>query len=887
MAALDFPASPAVNDTYTANGITYIWTGVYWKVSAYPSGASVSPAIAAGTNTATTGTVVFGSSAGNVTFGMDTAGYVTASVAAAGGGIALSAGTNSTNTGTVQFANSNGISFGMNTTGVVTASYTVPTQTVDTNKAGTGFSSTTTAGTAIVGTNNTNGLSIAVPQFLTTAQPVGAYLTTARASNDAIGLNTALTANGLSVTANSSGLSINVPAWITTYVAQTTQTQPAGNIVGAGFTSTTTGGTAVVGTNNSNGLSLGVPQFITTYVNDLTSGRAGTGTSLNLTNLTGTLNVDTNGVALSLSANVGGGGGDGYNIIGVNGGATQLSTTYQLSNANNVTFGLNAGTITASASYVNDLTSGRAGTGFTSASTAGTDVVATLNTNGLSVGIPKYITTYVAQTTQPVAISGSNGSFTYGTVTFGSSNGMHFYTTNGSVVGSYTVPTQTVDTNKAGTGFTSTTTAGTAVVGTLNTNGLSIGVPTIITNALTTAAQSNHSHNFATTTTNGSLIVVATTNSAGATIAVPSFITTYAAQTNQTANFYAAGNTTQLSSTAGVDVRSLSFEGAGIASVGVSNGRVLVSVPSGGGAGDGVNIVQMDTNAGNTSGATFSTISGTMYLQGGNNITLSQTSNTIVISAGAGGGGGNQLSRYLAYPIIPLAKSSSSMVSGTSGAGSTSAAFYVNPLYVDRDINAQEIEMLFSNGALSAGTGSCTVGYHLGFYILATTGGTTQLVSVSTFSAAAYISQNSATAQTIFTYWGSTSTANSTQTSGNISAAFMTAGLRDIKLYDASFTLPASTYYLVHGLTMRSSSVNIGASLVTGMYAAGLTNHAYLGQSTMGAPIADRYIGSFTSQVTGAAGNTLSMSMPASVNTTAITVSTSNAGRWLYPRMYN
>lgn len=291
------------------------------------------------------------------------------------------------------------------------------------------------------------------------------------------------------------------------------------------------------------------------------------------------------------------------------------------------------------------------------------------------------------------------------------------------------------------------------------------------------------------------------------------------------------------------------------------------------------------TISGNTAGQ--STVSGTnIVFQGGNNITLSATTAagaaTIVMSgANAGGVAARN------FPESPTAISSSTLVSGTSGAGSTSVSMYINPLYVNRDIQAQEIEMLFSNGALSAGTGSCTIGYHLGIYTLDTAGGTTALRSVSTFSAAAYISQNSATAQTVFTYWGSTSNANSTQTSGNISAAYMTAGLRDIKLYDASFTLPASTYYLAHCITMRSSSVNIGASLVTGMYAAGLTNRAYLGQSTIGPALADRYFGQASSQITGAAGNTLSMSMPASINTSAITMSVSGAARWPVIRMYN
>jgi len=307
------------------------------------------------------------------------------------------------------------------------------------------------------------------------------------------------------------------------------------------------------------------------------------------------------------------------------GASTISGTNIVFQGGNNVTLsinqGANVGTMVVSAANqtVQTQASGNiVGSGYTSTTQAGSTVGVTQNSNGLSAAWPPFITTYVGQTTQ----------------------------------------TQPAG-NIVGAGFTSTTTAGTAVVATQNSNGLSMGVPAY----LTTAAQSNHSHNFATTTTNGSQIVVGTANSAGATIGVPPFITTFTqpgatvfsnsnnvsfglngstitatatfAQSAQTANLYANGNTTQLSSTAGVDVRSLSFEGAGIASVGVSAGRVLVSVPSGGGGGDGYNIVQMGTgtvDGGGTAGATFSTLSGSIYLQAGNNMTLSQTSNTINIS---------------------------------------------------------------------------------------------------------------------------------------------------------------------------------------------------------------------------------------------------------------
>ena len=61
---------------------------------------------------------------------------------------------------------------------------------------------------------------------------------------------------------------------------------------------------------------------------------------------------------------------------------------------------------------------------------------------------------------------------------------------------------------------------------------------------------------------------------------------TLSASVNESISMYAVSNTTQ--STSGTAHKSaLSFGGAGIASVGVTGGSVVVSVPAGGGAGDG------------------------------------------------------------------------------------------------------------------------------------------------------------------------------------------------------------------------------------------------------------------------------------------------------------
>jgi hypothetical protein len=103
-----------------------------------------------------------------------------------------------------------------------------------------------------------------------------------------------------------------------------------------------------------------------------------------------------------------------------------------------------------------------------------------------------------------------------------------------------------------------------------------------------------------------------------------------AAQSNQTGNLYVTANSTQLSSTAGIDYRSLSFAGAGNISVGVSQGVVVISQTGGAGGGIAASISGNSTSG----GAGYSNISsGTMILAGGPNITLSQDGSRISISA--------------------------------------------------------------------------------------------------------------------------------------------------------------------------------------------------------------------------------------------------------------
>ena len=450
-------------------------------------------------NSTVSGTNVVLQGAGNVSLsGTGQTVVVYATGGGVGGGVALAASTQTATSGTVNFANSNGISFGMSGSNQITASYTVPTQSVQTqasgNIVGSGFTSTTTAGTAIVGTQNSAGLSLGVPAYLTT---------------------------------------------------QSVQTQASGAIAGTGFTSTTTTGTAIVGTQNSLGLSLGVPAYLTAAVGgggiaaigaSTQTATSGTVIFSNANGITFGLNNGTltasaaaaptayvssvNGSSGAISLNVGSSLSASTNGSSITFGlASNITTALQSANANyltsqsnqafsasggsstfqtlnfansnGVTFSNSGGSVVASytvpivpTAYVSSIN----GSSGAISLNVGSSLSASTNGSSITFGLASNITTALqsananyltSQSNQ--AFSASGGSSTFQTLNFANSNGVTFSNSGGSVVASYTVPATT---GFAGTGFTSATTTGTAIVGTLNTNGLNLGVPAYVTNAV-------------------------------------------------------------------------------------------------------------------------------------------------------------------------------------------------------------------------------------------------------------------------------------------------------------------------------------------------------------------------------------------------------------------
>lgn len=127
--------------------------------------------------------------------------------------INISAGSTSNNLSKVVFSNLNGVTFGLNGS----------TVTASVNTAGGGLTNinvsagTTSNNLSALTFANSNGITFGINASSITAEHNG--LTTAMASNagsNFMGLNSAITQNGVSMTANSSGLSLNFPAFLTT-----------------------------------------------------------------------------------------------------------------------------------------------------------------------------------------------------------------------------------------------------------------------------------------------------------------------------------------------------------------------------------------------------------------------------------------------------------------------------------------------------------------------------------------------------------------------------------------------------------------------------------------------------------------------------------------------
>lgn len=317
------------------------------------------------------------------------------------------------------------------------------------------------------------------------------------------------------------------------------------------------------------------------------------------------------------------------------------------SNSNNVTFGLNNGTITASASQSTQTqaTGAIAGTGYTSTSTGGSVLVGTLNSSGLSLGIPAWLTTQSVQTQNLVDVSLSGN--TSGTLALLSSGTLILAGGNNITLSqhgqSVTILANTAAAFSGGVSNIGNSAGNTGITGSqlvlAGGNGITLSQVTGANGATVTVSafsQTNQSLGlYASSQTYGqsssstidarSLTVVGqgimSVGLSGASLMLS------ASQSNQSIGFYASSQSTGQSSSSTLDARSITFVGAGVISVGFSQGSLLISAPGSTG------ISQSLYAGGNTTQGTSGTTSiGQLSVQGAGNVSVGVTNGTLVIS---------------------------------------------------------------------------------------------------------------------------------------------------------------------------------------------------------------------------------------------------------------
>jgi hypothetical protein len=273
--------------------------------------------ISAGTTSNNLTNLVFATSP-TVTFGLNGSTITASAVGGAGGSLNLSAGTTSNNLTAVTFANSNGVSFGLNASTITATVKTDYLTTAMASNRGSDFVAATAAfaGTSASGTIASNGISVSI----------GPYITTAMLSNAATISNIRLSAGTTSnlasafTFADSNGVSFGLNA-----------------------------GT-ITGTVKTDYLTTAMLSNAATISNINVS--AGT-TSNNLSKLTfdnaGGITFGLNGSVITAAAPAG-----APSPVNFSAGTTSNNlASVVFSNSNHVSFGLNGSTITASFNPIN------------------------------------------------------------------------------------------------------------------------------------------------------------------------------------------------------------------------------------------------------------------------------------------------------------------------------------------------------------------------------------------------------------------------------------------------------------------------------------------------------------------------------------------------------
>lgn len=736
------------------------------------------------------------------------------------------------------FANANGISFGTNAGGSVTASHNALTS--QSNQALSGSNGSFTFQTATFG--NSNGVS-----FLTTnGSLVGSVATSYAASNHSHGNPTLSLAGGLSgaTASNSAGFTLSL-----------TQASAAPSPINfsAGTTTSAVSGLTFSDANRvSFGLGTGASAGVVTGSIDA----AGTTTGFTGgASISGSMTHNTAGLAVSLShpawlTTAMQSNAATISNIRVSGGTTSnLLSAMTFADGNGVSFGLNAGTLTASHNGLTTAMASNRGSDFMGTNTALTanGVSVTANSSGLSLNFPAFLTTAMAsnrgsdfvhasaafagtnasgtiasngvsvsvaaQSVQPVAVSASNGSYNFSTLKFVEGSGVTWATqANGIQASVKTDYLTTAMLSNAATisniNFSAGTTSGLLSALTFaDGGGVSFGLNagTVTGTVATTYAASNHSHGNPT---------LALTNLSGTTASASNGLTL-----SLSAAAPAAGVGIEAGTRTATTAGNLRFEtGNGITfGLDAVGGSIMTASHNG-----LTTAAQSDHSHGNPTLA-LTNLTGT----------TASASNGLTISlSAAAAGGGNTYSTHI--PYYPA----STGVQTLGAAGVTSASAFFWPIYLKENIVFNRIEQLmtFSNvSSATAASGAQSITHNFGIFSLDVTA--LKSISTGSYSIAATCNSGSATLSYPVSYstgGGYTWTTTAGTASAQVQSLWGTVGNRIVTFgFGGNMTLTPGLYVL--GLHQRQSTTNFNVGVIpalAGNVMAAMQNVGILGAYT-------------------------------------------------------
>lgn len=688
------------NEYYHLNATEYGFrntaaTSIYQQTSAM-SAYLTNAKISAGTLSALRSDFTLGNSNG-VSFGLNTNGVITASVNAAGGaqtGISgISAGTTILTSGTLSFGDSNGISFGLNGS-VLTATVKTDYQssgnyltTAMASNAGSNFVNTS-AGlnlTNISATLGSGSISLSVGNYITTAAQSNQVVNSLNGSTGQISL---ATGSSLSSSQNGSTITFGLASNITTalqsagnYLTTAAQSnQVVNSINGSTGVFSFNSGSSLSSSRNGNSITWGLASNITTALQSA-------GNYL-------TTAAQSNQVVNSLNGSTG--------QISLNVGSSLSAST----NGSSITFGLASNITTALQSAGNYLTTAMAsdaGSRFvnTSAGLNLTNISATLGSGSLSLSVGNYITTARAST-DAIGLNTAQTNVTWTANSSGISiNAAGYAGTGTTFAGTNISASMTHNSNGLNLALSAanpggggsinfsagTTSANLASVTFSDAGGVSFGLNAGTITASAPAAAATPVNFSAGTTSNnlGSVIFgdlngisfgLGTGASSRSITASHNGITS---QSNQNISFYAVGNTTQNSSTV-LNASQLSFNGLGELSVGFSNGSINLSA----------NVDAISAYAvSNTTQATSGTLNvGSLSFAGAGVASVGISNGSVVVSVPSGGGAGFQ-----------GGMSNLGSTAGTSGTVGSQIVFVgTNGLLLSQSVNGASATISFDDG---------------------------------------------------------------------------------------------------------------------------------------------------------------------------------------------